>query len=110
MGRLLLATLLVLILAAFWVERSDASTDAATRAICATFKSHCDEALRVSWCESRWRTSATNGEHWGLFQVSKQWRRDVKGFAWDPWAQARHAYRVFVRVGYRWGPTWDCRP
>jgi hypothetical protein len=79
------------------------------QAICVTFKQYCYQALRVSWCESRWSVWARNGDYLGLFQVSSYWRRAVPGFAFNAWAQARHAYRVFVATGRNWRP-WQCRP
>ena len=41
----------------------------------------------------------------GLFQVDSLWRSEIAGWSWSPWAQARHAYRIWLRAG--WGP-WDC--
>lgn len=81
------------------------------RAICVTFGRYCSQALRVAGCETGWTYSiyARNGDHLGLFQVSAQWRRDIPGFAYNAWAQSRHAYRVFARTGYSWRP-WTCQP
>jgi hypothetical protein len=68
----------------------------------------CAEALRVSWCESRWQTDARNGQYRGLFQVSAHWRAAVPGFGRSAAEQARHALRVYRRTG-GWG-HWECRP
>lgn len=65
------------------------------------------EAWNVSGCESGHSIWAKNGQYLGLFQVSSQWRRVIPGFAMNPWAQARHAFKVFTRTGWAWGP-WSC--
>jgi len=81
-------------------ERSPASI------ICRVFGSHCREAQRVAWCESRYNVHATNGDYWGLFQFGS-YARARYGFAWDAYVQARAAYRYFNDAG--WAP-WQCRP
>ena len=77
--------------------------------ICQVFGRYCQQALRVSWCESRHYKWAVNGQYRGLFQVSAHWRSSVPGWAPGAWAQARHAYKVFRLTGSNWG-HWTCRP
>lgn len=48
---------------------------------------------------------ASNGRYKGIFQVSDHWRSTVRGFAWNIWAQARHAARVQAMVGWS---HWEC--
>jgi hypothetical protein len=79
------------------------------RAICKAFGARCAEAIRVSWCESHWHTTARNGRYLGLFQVSDHWRRTVPGWGPTPLEQARHAHRVFVLTGSTWR-HWECKP
>jgi hypothetical protein len=74
--------------------------------ICAVFGSHCSEAIRVAWCESRMNVYARNGQYLGLFQFG-EFARARYGFGWDALSQARAAYRYFLAAG--WGP-WECRP
>ena len=65
------------------------------------------KALDVAYCESGanlWPW-ATNGQYWGMLQVSGHWRASVPGWAWNPWAQARHGYRVWRLVGWS---HWEC--
>lgn len=76
-------------------------------AICDVFGRYCDQALRVSWCESRWLTTARNGQYRGLFQVSRHWRQAIPGWGPSADAQALHAFRIFKRTG--WQP-WECKP
>lgn len=66
------------------------------------------QALRVARCEAGPRLSpwARNGRYLGIFQVSDHWRATVPGFAWNPWAQSRHAYRVYRLTG-GWS-HWEC--
>ena len=82
---------------------------AITVAFCGSVKpcSLGEKALQVAYCESGpslWPW-ATNGIYWGMLQVSDHWRATVPGWAWNPWAQARHGYRVWRLVG--WG-HWSC--
>ena len=84
-----------------------ASTE--SRAICATFRSYCSQALAVARCESGLSIWARNGQYLGLFQVSARWRATVPGWGMNAWAQARHAYKVFKLTGSDWSP-WTCRP
>jgi hypothetical protein len=76
--------------------------------ICRVFGTRCYEALTVSWCESRWRTWARNGQYLGLFQMGSG-ERELFGHGSDAEAQARAAYRYFVASGRDWSP-WECRP
>lgn len=63
-------------------------------------------AMRVSWCESRYETTARNGQYRGLFQLGKHERRRY-GFGRTAVAQVRGAYRLWRARG--WEP-WSCRP
>lgn len=74
--------------------------------ICRVFRSHCREALRVAWCESRWRIYARNGQYLGVFQMGRAERARF-GFAWNAWTQARAARRYYRLAG--WQP-WTCKP
>ena len=87
------------------VERKQAK---AKVAICKTFGRYCQQALRVSWCESRWYVHATNGQYLGLFQMGS-YARSAFGHGPGAWAQARAAYRYFVASGRDWSP-WACKP
>lgn len=78
------------------------------RAVCATFKGRCAEALAVAWCESRYDVNARNGQYLGLFQMGS-WERRTFGHGPDALAQARAAYRYFIASGSDWSP-WSCRP
>jgi hypothetical protein len=78
------------------------------RAICATFRGYCGQALRVAWCESRWKVWARNGQYLGLFQMGA-WERAHYGHGWNAWAQSRAAFRYFAATGRSWRP-WACRP
>lgn len=84
------------------------SATSARTAICSTFGRFCSQALRVSWCESRWNVYAHNGQYLGLFQMG-WYARSRYGHSWNAWGQARAAYRYFRASGYSWGP-WSCRP
>jgi hypothetical protein len=79
-----------------------------TRAICHVFGRYCDQALRVSWCESHWLTTARNGQYLGLFQMGS-WERRRFGHGADAWSQARAALRYFNNSGRDWSP-WSCQP
>lgn len=69
-----------------------------------------EQAKRVAYCETggTYDVWARNGQYRGLFQVSAHWRRAVPGFAYNPWAQARHAHRIYRLTG-GWS-HWACRP
>lgn len=76
--------------------------------ICGVFGPYCDQALRVSWCESRWSTNARNGQYLGLFQLGSS-ERARYGHGPDPWTQAEAAFRYFADSHFSWGP-WTCKP
>lgn len=78
------------------------------KAICHVFGSYCRQALQVARCESGYRTTAQNGQYLGIFQMGSSERR-LFGHGVTPLAQARAAYRYFVRSGRDWGP-WSCKP
>ena len=78
------------------------------KAICFVFGDYCGEALRVARCESGYRTTAQNGQYLGMFQMGTSERR-LFGHGPTPLAQARAAYRYFVRSGRDWSP-WSCKP
>lgn len=84
------------------------NTTSVKRIICGIFGPYCQQALRVSWCESRWQTTARNGQYLGLFQMG-DYARARYGHGSDPWTQAEAAFRYFADSGFRWGP-WSCRP
>lgn len=69
------------------------------------------QAWSVAGCEAGPQRSpwASNGIYLGMFQVSSYWRRIIPGFAMNGWAQAKHAYRVFVITGRSWA-HWSCQP
>jgi hypothetical protein len=78
------------------------------KAICHVFRTRCDEALLVAGCESGYRTTAQNGQYLGMFQMGTNERR-LFGHGPTALAQARAAYRYFVRAGRDWSP-WSCKP
>ena len=78
------------------------------KAICYVFRGRCDEALRVARCESGYQTTAQNGEYLGMFQMGTSERR-LFGHGPTALAQAKAAYRYFVRSGRDWSP-WSCKP
>lgn len=78
------------------------------KAICAVFGSDCGEALQVAHCESRFSTSARNGQYQGLFQMGSS-ERSLFGHGQTAYEQARAAHRYFVRSGRDWSP-WSCKP
>jgi hypothetical protein len=77
------------------------------KAICTVFRSYCQEAVAVAWCESRLQTTAQNGQYLGLFQMGS-YERSLFGHGSTPHAQAEAAHRYFVRSGRDWSP-WGCR-
>ena len=77
------------------------------KAICNVFRSRCQQALAVSWCESRHSTTAQNGQYLGLFQMGSH-ERQLFGHGTTAHAQARAAHRYFVLSGRDWRP-WACR-
>lgn len=78
------------------------------QAICRVFGPHCRQALEVAHCESRYSTSARNGQYLGLFQMGSSERR-LFGHGDDAEEQARAAHRYFVHSGRDWSP-WSCKP
>jgi hypothetical protein len=76
-------------------------------AICTVFGPYCEEALAVAWCESRFRTTAQNGQYLGLFQMGSH-ERQLFGHGRNARDQAVAAHRYFVRSGRDWSP-WGCR-
>jgi len=78
-------------------------------AICDVFgRRYCGQALAVSWCESRHRTTAQNGQYLGLFQMGS-YARQLYGHGSTPRQQAVAAHRYFVVRGRDWSP-WSCKP
>jgi hypothetical protein len=78
-------------------------------AICDVFgRRHCKQAISVSWCESRHRTTARNGQYLGLFQMGWSERR-IYGHGSTARRQALAAHRYFVASGRDWSP-WSCKP
>lgn len=75
-----------------------------------------EQALRVAWCESRYRPGASNGRDFGLFQLDPLWA------AWagvpvealfDPLTNARVARLVVDYDRATGGPDWrqwQCSP
>ena len=78
------------------------------KAICYVFGDYCGEALRVARCESGYHTTAQNGQYLGLFQMGTS-ERTLFGHGPTALAQARAAYRYFLRSGRDWSP-WSCKP
>ena len=76
-------------------------------AICTVFGPYCEDALAVAWCESRFRTTAQNGQYLGLFQMGS-YERQLFGHGQTARGQAVAAHRYFVRSGRDWSP-WGCR-
>lgn len=78
-------------------------------AICDVFgRRYCGQALSVSWCESRYSTTAQNGQYLGLFQMGWS-ERQLYGHGSTPRQQALAAHRYFVVSGRDWSP-WSCKP
>lgn len=65
------------------------------------------EALGVARCESRFSTTAQNGQYLGVFQMGSS-ERALYGHGVDALSQAIAAHRYFVRSGRDWSP-WTCR-
>ena len=76
------------------------------KAICHVFGSYCQQALQVARCESRYETSAQNGQYLGLFQMGS-YERSLFGHGPTAHEQAIAAHRYFVRSGRDWSP-WSC--
>lgn len=66
------------------------------------------DAKEVSWCESKYKTDARNGQYRGIFQMGAT-ERLIYGHGLDPWSQAKAAHAYWSDEG--WQP-WDyrCRP
>ena len=78
-------------------------------AICLVFgRRYCRQALTVSWCESRHRTTAQNGQYLGLFQMGS-YERQLFGHGRTAHKQALAAHKYFVLTGRDWSP-WSCKP
>lgn len=114
--RLLCAAALTSIITAAWVsptlEAGQPAPGDLTRSvpavICQVFgPRYCGEAKRVAWCESRWSTTAQNGQYLGIFQMGS-WERRTYGHGSGAWAQSRAALRYFRASGRDWSP-WSCR-
>ena len=72
------------------------------------FGSAWPQALNVARCESGLSVYAQNGQYLGLFQMGTS-ERTLFGHGPSALAQARAAYRYFVRSGRDWSP-WSCKP
>lgn len=72
------------------------------------FGQYAEQALAVSWCESRYHTTSQNGQYLGLFQMGS-YARSLYGHSNTAFGQARSAYAYFVRSGRDWSP-WSCKP
>jgi hypothetical protein len=88
-------------------------THAITHAFCHSLKPcwRGNEAVRVARCESGenlWPYARSSGGHYGMFQFGS-FARSKYGFRWNPWFQARAAYRYYVDSGRDWSP-WTCEP
>ena len=106
-----LTVLTIAVVLAMGTTPAEASSKGQNKAIiCKVFKNYCKQALRVSWCESRWEIWAGYKKHqyWGLFQMGTS-ERARYGHGWNAWAQARAAWRYFVASGKDWSP-WSCKP
>jgi hypothetical protein len=89
---------------ALYAELS-ASPRAAIRFV---FEEYANQALAVSWCESRYDTGAQNGQYLGLFQMGSH-ERATFGHGSTAIAQAWAAWRYFEYSGRDWSP-WSCQP
>jgi hypothetical protein len=77
--------------------------------ICDVFgRRYCRQALSVAWCESRYSTTAQNGQYLGLFQMGWSERQRF-GHGATARQQALAAHRYFVLSGRDWSP-WGCKP
>jgi hypothetical protein len=98
-----------------WLERLDDARRAPVNpnasvgcAIAVVFGPYAGQAMSVSWCESRWKTWARNGQYLGLFQMGAR-ERATYGHGSTALEQARAAWRYFDASGRDWSP-WQCRP
>lgn len=72
------------------------------------FGEYAEQAKAVSWCESHYHTSATNGQYLGMFQMGSS-ERALYGHDDTALGQAKAAHRYFVASGRDWSP-WSCKP
>ena len=102
-------------LKALWAGRADHAwrffvelRDDPAAAIRHVFGEYADQALDVSWCESKHDVTAGVGKHQylGLFQMGSS-ERSIYGHGWTALEQARAAWRYFVSSGRDWSP-WSC--
>jgi hypothetical protein len=63
-------------------------------------------AQRVAYCESRYSTTATNGQYRGMFQMGSS-ERERFGHGSSALAQSRAALRYYRIAGWR---PWECKP
>lgn len=71
-------------------------------------------AVRVARCESGLNPRATNGSHWGVFQISKRWhqaRAERMGYTWEQVATQAGpniavAHALWLDQGWR---PWTCK-
>ncbi len=77
-------------------------------AIVDAFGPYAAQAMRVSYCESGWRTFAQNGQYLGLFQMG-DYARARYGHGSDAFTQAHAAAQYFFAAGADWSP-WQCKP
>ena len=76
--------------------------------ICAAFGRYCDQAVKVAWCEGRYKTYAQNGQYLGTFQMGSSERRRY-GHSSTVRGQDAAAARYFFASGADWSP-WECKP
>lgn len=102
----LAAYLIMVVLATVLAPAARAAPSSPQTVIRQVFGAYGEQAVRVSWCESRWQTSARNGQYLGLFQMSRTARARY-GHGPGAAAQSRAAYRYFMDSGRDWSP-WTC--
>jgi hypothetical protein len=91
-----------------WQARHASSHCGPQSVIRLVFGTYGGQALAVAWCESRWSTTAANGQYLGLFQMGSS-ERARYGHGPTAVEQARAAYRYFIASGRDWSP-WSCKP
>ncbi|MEK0325996.1 MAG: hypothetical protein QQN63_09870 [Nitrosopumilus sp.] len=71
---------------------------------------NCQQALNVAWCESLWIPTRYNSSGaTGLFQIMLPlWWKYIDGDPYDPYVNARAAYRIYAERG-NW-TSWACYP
>lgn len=77
-------------------------------AICHVFGEYCNQALNITWCESRYSIWAENGQYRGLFQMGSS-ERQLFGHGNTALDQAIAAHKYFISSGKDWSP-WSCSP